>query len=184
MGPPVSGPEHSITTQILVLYYVLLYESVRLNHMRSIITANRKVLRYSHELFADLPIKFLLQTAERQQEKYGCVFPQLLRHCSTHFPDLCMVQDWLMSDDILVSSLPSTWLLGSGDNAIITEGQIKDALLNLKKCPSKLTLVLRKLQTIPPQDSWQHANTIFGYLKDILDPGTPLQIQGTFFANY
>ena len=91
---PVSS-DYSVTTQLLVLYYVLLYESVRLNHMRTIVSANRKITRYSHELFADLPIKFLLQTAEKHQGDYGCLFPQLLRHCTTHFPHLCMVQDWL-----------------------------------------------------------------------------------------
>ena len=167
-----SQEEHSITTQILVLYYILLYESVRLNHMRNIISNNRKVIRYSHELFADLPIKFLLQTAEREQEKFGCVFPQLLRHCSTHFPHLCLVQDWLMSDDMLMATLAPP-----SPNDGLSESQIRDALHNLKKCPSKLTLVLKKLQAIPPQESWQHAEAIFRHLKEILDPATPLQIQ-------
>ena len=34
--------EFNITTQILMLYYILLYESVRLSHMKTILTAQRK----------------------------------------------------------------------------------------------------------------------------------------------
>ena len=33
--------------QMLLLYYVLLYESVRMSHMKSIVTSHRRVLRYS-----------------------------------------------------------------------------------------------------------------------------------------
>ena len=51
-----------------MLYYVLLYESVRLANMKSILVSpGRKVIRYSHDLLSELPIKFLLATAERDQ---------------------------------------------------------------------------------------------------------------------
>jgi len=166
--------EYSITTQILVLYYILLYESVRLTNMRNIVSINRKVTRYSHELFADLPIKFLLQTAERQQGDYGCVFPQLLRHCTTHFPHLCMVQDWL-AEDTGHADIASAHVTVDGGH--LTEGHLAEALHNLKKCPSKLTLALRKLLAVPPQDAWVHADRIFSHLKEVLDEGTPLQVQ-------
>ncbi len=41
-----SSPPLGTAPQILTLYYVLLYESVRLSHMRAIVSAQRKVLRY------------------------------------------------------------------------------------------------------------------------------------------
>ena len=85
----------SITTQVLMLYYILLYEHVRLTHMRAILSSQRKVVRYSKELLSNLPIKFLLQTCERDQLSFGVIFPQLLKLCSTEYPHLCLVQDWL-----------------------------------------------------------------------------------------
>ena len=42
----------SITTQVLMLYYILLYEHVRLTHMRAILSSQRKVVRYSKELLS------------------------------------------------------------------------------------------------------------------------------------
>ena len=98
---PGSKERGNLAAQMLLLYYVLTYESVRLSHMKSILVSpGRKVNRYSHDLLAELPIKFLLQTAERDQERFGGIYPQLLRLCSTHFPHLCMVQDTLMSDTL------------------------------------------------------------------------------------
>ena len=70
----------NLAAQMLMLYYVLLYESVRLTHMKSILVSpGRKVIRYSHDLLSELPIKFLLATAERDQERFGGIYPQLLR---------------------------------------------------------------------------------------------------------
>jgi integrator complex subunit 2 len=38
----IENQEFNITTQILMLYYILLYESVRLSHMKTILTSQRK----------------------------------------------------------------------------------------------------------------------------------------------
>lgn len=62
-----SAPSYSAPTQVLMLYYVLLYEHVRLTHTRTLLSSQRKVLRYSKELLAEMPIKFLLRVAERDQ---------------------------------------------------------------------------------------------------------------------
>ena len=182
--------EFNITTQILMLYYILLYENVRLAHMKTILTSQRKVLCYSHELFADLPIKFLLQTAERDQDRFGGIFPQLLRLCSTHFPHLCLVQDWLASDDsrnldhkgsqMMVDDAIISNSTSLSQSKEVTEAALKEALLNLKNCPPKLTLVLKKLLKMPPQDVWQFSELIISHITDLLDPNTPFQLQDLF----
>ena len=100
---PTTKEKGNVAAQMLMLYYVLLYENVRLSHMKSILVSGRKVIRHSHDILSELPIKFLLQTAERDQDRFGGLYPQLLRLCSTHFPHLCMVQDTLMSDSLEVS---------------------------------------------------------------------------------
>ena len=162
----------SIASQILMLYYILQYENVRLAHMRTILTTQRKVLRYSHELLANLPIRFLLQTAERDQERFGMIFPQLLKLCSTQFPHLCLVQDWLEDEAI------------SKDYAIEAEtknvqsAEVKEAFATLSTCPSKLTLVCQKLLLLPPQEMWKFSDFCVSNLRQILEPGTPRQISG------
>jgi len=37
----------NLAAQILLLYYVLLYENVRMSHMKAIVTGHRRVLKYS-----------------------------------------------------------------------------------------------------------------------------------------
>ena len=54
----------------------------------------------------------------------------------------------------------------------LTEGHLAEALHNLKKCPSKLTLALRKLLAVPPQDAWVHADRIFSHLTEVSQPET------------
>merc|ERR1719277_2755858 len=132
-----------------MLYYVLLYESVRLSNMKSILVSpGRKVIRYSHDLLSELPIKFLLQTAERDQERFGGIFPQLLRLCSSHFPHLCLVQDWLSNDDVKLREYENVDLTiihvpvvtsrsGVGESPFVTESSVKEALLSIKSCSSK-----------------------------------------------
>lgn len=65
----VDDQEFGLATQILLLYYTLLYEQTRMNNMKAILTSNRKPLQYSQDLFGQIPIKFLVQTAQKQQEK-------------------------------------------------------------------------------------------------------------------
>ena len=186
----IDDQEFNITTQILMLYYILLYESVRLTHMKTILTSQRKVLRYSHELFADLPIKFLLQTAEKDQERFGGVFPQLLRLCSSHFPHLCLVQDWLSNDDAknwdtvdsvkMLEDVDLASTTNIGESKEITEACVKEALVDLKKCSPKLTLVFKKLMKMPPQDVWQYSELIVSHITDFLEINTPYQLQDLF----
>ena len=151
------------------------------------------VLRYSHELFGDLPIKFLLQTAERDQERFGGIFPQLLRLCSSHFPHLCLVQDWLSNDDGKLREYENVdFMITNDSNAVprsscdeykfITESSVKEALMSIKSCSSKLTLVFKRLIRMPPQDVWQYSEMIVEHIADLLEPTTPHQLLGTLIC--
>ena len=65
-------------------------------------------------------------------------------------------------------------------SAGISEGQLAEALAHMKRCPSKLTLALRKVMAAHPQNAWVHADRIFSHLKEVLDPSTPQQVQELF----
>lgn len=158
--------------QILMLYYVLLYENVRLSHMRNILSSQRKILIYSNDLFAKLPIKYLLQRAEREQEKFGSIFPQLLKLCSTRYPHLCLVQDWLED--------------GSQDDHValkrvakgISVSAIQEAFEMLTTCPSKLTLIMQKLFAVPKDQLWKYAHVCVHNMDKILETTTSRKIRG------
>eukprot|EP00095_Tigriopus_kingsejongensis_P000134 maker-scaffold946_size77891-snap-gene-0.17 protein:Tk00134 transcript:maker-scaffold946_size77891-snap-gene-0.17-mRNA-1 annotation:"low quality protein: integrator complex subunit 2-like" len=165
------GERFSITAQIVMLYYTLLYEQVRLTHMKSILASQRKVVRYSHELVAELPIKYLVQVADQKQEDYGGIFPQLLRLCSTQFPHLCLVQDWLEDERILQSS-------NSAKAPSMTE--LTEAFACIQTCPSKLILAFRKLLQMPCADVWKFSNVVIGNVRAMLNPDTPRQIKDLY----
>lgn len=51
----------SLTSQLLLLYYLLLYEDTRLSNSAAFVNAGRQVRVYSSEFMSELPIKYLLQ---------------------------------------------------------------------------------------------------------------------------
>lgn len=61
----------SLTSQLLLLYYLLLYEDIRLANMHSHFLAGRKIKSYSAEFLSELPIKYLLQQAQKDQQSYA-----------------------------------------------------------------------------------------------------------------
>lgn len=61
----------NLAPQLLILYYLLLYEDSRLTNYRNLIQMGKKVKAYSGKLFSQIPIKFLLQEAQRHQNNCG-----------------------------------------------------------------------------------------------------------------
>ena len=70
-GNASGQPEYSTTAQLLLVYYVLLYEDTRLTQVKSYLTAGLNIQAYSQSLFAELPIRFLISQAEREQHLYA-----------------------------------------------------------------------------------------------------------------
>ncbi len=57
--------------QLLLLYYVLLYEDVRLSNTQNYANTGRVVKGYSAEFLSEFPIKYLLQQAMKNQQCYS-----------------------------------------------------------------------------------------------------------------
>jgi len=85
----------SFTAHLLLLYYLLLYEE---NSMSLASQPNRLQLvglvRYKTEFLADIPIRYIVQQAEKEHP-YSSLFSTLLRLLATHFPHLSLVDDWM-----------------------------------------------------------------------------------------
>lgn len=62
-----------LTPQLLLLYYVLHYEDVRLSNLTSLHhqAGSDNVKVYSTEFLSELPIKYLLRQAQCHQQSYA-----------------------------------------------------------------------------------------------------------------
>jgi integrator complex subunit 2 len=120
---------------------------------------------------ASMPIKFLLQTAERDQDRYGSIFAQLLKLCTTQFPHTCIVKDWLEEED--VAARPAS----AADS--VSQAEVAEAFACIAGCPSKLTLALNKLMGLPIEEVWGYADVAIKHITEIMAQATSRQIKGT-----
>ena len=169
----VDTSKPSLTSQLLLLYYLLLYEDVRLSNMHNFISQGRKVKSYSTEFLSELPIKYLLQQVQRDQMNYAGLFSPLLRLLATHFPHLSLVDDWLDDEMINIESPAASY-----EHLTVNNMSIIEAFGHIKTCPSRTGRLFRQLMSMKPTDVWPYAETIIHYFKVILDENVPRYIQG------
>ena len=127
------------------------------------------------------------------------LFSPLLRLLATHFPQLCLVEDWMYEDsDSSLSSLcsphgsvpsSSSETVSKGisvqQNIIVTRISVViifiSAFSDLAGCPAPAMLLMRKLLSMPPKSLWQVANTFISQFRSILGEAVPRQVQGNLF---
>lgn len=163
------GSGCNLTAQLLILYYVLYYEDQRLANMMNIIQCGRQVKSYSTEFLSELPIKYLLQYAQKNQNDFESLFSPLLRLFITHFPHLSLVDDWIDGEDLSQTLTKS--------NEMITEMHIVEAFEEIDICPSKLIRLLKVMLSKNSIDLWSLSSTFIRYFKKILEPSAPRLIQ-------
>ncbi|KAL0266334.1 UNVERIFIED_CONTAM: hypothetical protein PYX00_008909 [Menopon gallinae] len=172
---PVSNLKPSLTSQLLLLYYLLLYEDTRLTNSSAFIAAGKRVVSYSAEFMSELPIKYLLQQAQKDQSSYAGLFSSLLRLLATHFPHLSLVEDWLDDDTIIIDGIKDIV-----PNTTFLRQTIFEAFEVINTYPSRTGRLLKKLLTMNPTDVWPHADLITGYFKKILNEGVPKYVQDLY----
>ncbi|PKK22495.1 hypothetical protein A306_00000106 [Columba livia] len=94
------GQRYSITTQLLVLYYVLSYEEALLANTKILAGMQKKPKSYSSALMDQIPIKYLIRQAQGLQQELGGLHSALLRLLATNYPHLCIVDDWICEEQI------------------------------------------------------------------------------------
>lgn len=158
----------NLSSQLLLLYYLLLYEDVRLNNSVHILSTEKKVKSYSTEFMAELPIKNLLQQAQKDQHNYSCLFSPLLRLLIIHFPHISLVDDWIEIDIISIKSI---------DKSQIQIHDVVEAFEEIDICSSKVINLLQKLLKKSPTELWPVASVFIHYFKKILGESIPRVIQ-------
>ena len=59
------------------------------------VMSNEQLHSYSSKLMPQIPIKYLLHQCQKQQQNYTGLYPALLQLLATHYPHLCLVEEWL-----------------------------------------------------------------------------------------
>lgn len=81
----------------------------------SSLASNPKAPReYSSHLYSFIPMKQLLIQVRSNEEDFGLLYPPMLRLLATHYPHLCLVEDWIGEEEEL-----STQAVSSGDQGAV-----------------------------------------------------------------
>nr|CAG4651591.1 EOG090X0154 [Triops cancriformis] len=164
--------DSSITAQLLLLYYLMLYEDIRLTNWKTYLIAGIGVKVYPPQLLSQLPIRYLLGQAEKDQQLYAGLFSPLLRFLTTHMPQLCLVEDWMYEEaqacDVI--SLPAP-------NLPCDEANLAQVLKNVAEFPLPAMLLLRRLLVLPQKQLWALGQVFVQHIRYILDAKVPRQVQ-------
>ncbi|CAG5021643.1 unnamed protein product [Parnassius apollo] len=160
----------TLASQLLLIYYLLLYEDVRLSNTATLIANGRKIKSYSAAFLSELPIKYLLHQAQKDQMSYGGLFSPLLRLLATHFPQLSLVDDWM--DDQVFGDLCRHQI-----DVHLSESSINEAFLCIEENPYKTGKILKAMLSKNPTDIWPFAEMFVKYFKSVLSDQVPRHIQ-------
>ncbi|GFR61653.1 integrator complex subunit 2 [Elysia marginata] len=162
--------------QLLMLYYLLLYEDLYKTHKKMIDVVQLPV--YSEHVMSKIPISYLVQEALKHGNNCQNLFPPMIRLLSLHFPHLCLVEDWLDAHVGLICS-PE----GQGDkqvkpNVKVTPAMVKEAMAKCKTQPSATILLLEKLLSVTSTAVLRDCqDELVAGLPYLLEDGTPRRLQ-------
>ncbi|XP_066261717.1 integrator complex subunit 2 [Euwallacea similis] len=162
----------SLTPQLLLLYYLLLYEDCRLNNAQALASSGRKIKQYTPEFMSELPIKYLLHHAQKDQSSYSGLFGPLLKLLATHFPHLTLVEDWLddMSIQIQTEKKP----------VHIDEFMVVSAFEEIETKASRCAKLLQNMLKVEAIDIWPFAESFTQYARRLLGNNTPRYLQDLY----
>ncbi|XP_038059414.1 integrator complex subunit 2-like [Patiria miniata] len=173
-----------LTVQLLMLYYLLLYEDCVLSNMKTLVMNNERPQSYSSKLTSQIPIKYLLHEAQRHQPDYAGLYPSLLRLLATHYPHLCLVEDWLgeelMEEEMGGGVRKKRRVKGGGEGqrtvAKCSPARLQNALQHACQDPSESLLLLRHLCELEPHHLMDFAEVLVGSLPGLLGEQVPRQV--------
>ncbi|KAG8008224.1 Integrator complex subunit 2 [Nibea albiflora] len=145
---------YSITTQLLILYYILSYEENLLASTKQLALMQRKPKSYSASLMDQIPIKYLVTQAQGLQQELGGLHSALLRLLATNYPHLCLVEDWVCEEEVT-------------------------AFQKLPSSSPRLMRILEHLTLLSPGDLIPYAEALTASMALLLEPAVPRRILQT-----
>ncbi|XP_071945249.1 integrator complex subunit 2-like [Antedon mediterranea] len=169
-----SNEDLGLTPQLLTLYYILLYEDCLLSHKKAAGNVN-KYSSYSTDLMTQVPIKYLLHSAQQNQKAYSGLYPSILRLLATHYPHLCLVENWL-SEELIDSPAVVHRLVYPHSLPICSPQRLHKALLACREDSSTVLQLLARLSHLPAHRLMTYAEVIVDSLQFLLEPDVPRKV--------
>lgn len=160
----------TLASQLLLIYYLLYYEDVRLNNSATLLANGKKVKSYSAAFLSELPIKFLLHQAQKDQMSYGGLFSPLLRLLATHFPQLSLVDDWL-DDQVFGDAITHH------SDVVLTDSFVNEAFKEIEVNAYTTGRILKAMLNKNPTEIWPLAETFVKYIRCFLGEHVPRHTQ-------
>ncbi|XP_069040691.1 integrator complex subunit 2 isoform X2 [Lepisosteus oculatus] len=170
---------YNITTQLLVLYYILSYEEALLANTKSLALMQKKPKSYSAALMDQIPIKYLIRQAQGLQQELGGLHSALLRLLATNYPHLCMVEDWICEEEITGTRPLLRRMLLTSTARKYTQKQLKDAFQMVPSSNIHLMQILEHLALLPASDLIPYAEVLVSDMSLLLTEGVSRRILQT-----
>lgn len=169
-----------LSAQLLILYYLVLYEDTRINNLTNAALTGRKIKEYTNNFLSELPMKYLLQKAQQYHNEYVGIFHPLLRLIVSNYPHLSMVDDWLEEHCFLGVqrqrySCAKTNLVNE-----IAASLKKINFSQLDTKPGKAIPVLKALLKMPPEDIARNVDLIVENLPRVFQRSVPRSIKNLY----
>uniref|UniRef100_A0A8C5GJI6 Integrator complex subunit 2 n=1 Tax=Gouania willdenowi TaxID=441366 RepID=A0A8C5GJI6_GOUWI len=175
----VSRQRYSLTTQLLILYYILSYEENLLASTKQLALMQRKPKSYSAALMDQIPIKYLVTQAQGLQQELGGLHSALLRLLATNYPHLSQVEDWVCEEEV-TGTLPLLRKMMLPTNTCrYTQSQLHQAFQKLPSSSPRLMRILEHLTLLSPGDLIPYAEALTGSMALLLEPAVPRRILQT-----
>eukprot|EP00064_Thunnus_orientalis_P002641 superscaffoldBa00000199_g2648 len=170
---------YSITTQLLILYYILSYEENLLASTKQLALMQKKPKSYSAALMDQIPIKYLVTQAQGLQQELGGLHSALLRLLATNYPHLCLVEDWVCEEEV-TGTLPLLRKMMLPSNTCrYTQSQLHQAFQKLPSSSPRLMRILEHLTLLSPGDLIPYAEALTASTALLLEPAVPRRILQT-----
>ncbi|XP_005110013.1 integrator complex subunit 2 [Aplysia californica] len=162
--------------QLLILYYLLLYEDLYHTHKKLIDVT--KLSLYSDTVMSQIPISYLVQEALKQRNNCQNLFPPMIRLLSIHFPHLCLVEDWLDAHVGLMTSDSASAQRKSGKTKVtVRADDVKQAFSRAQSHPAEAIRLLEELSSQANLASLQECqDAVLAGIPAMLRPGTPRRL--------
>ncbi|OXB79050.1 UNVERIFIED_CONTAM: hypothetical protein H355_005926 [Colinus virginianus] len=170
---------YSITTQLLVLYYVLSYEEALLANTKILAAMQRKPKSYSSALMDQIPIKYLIRQAQGLQQELGGLHSALLRLLATNYPHLCIVEDWICEEQITGTDALLRRMLLTTIAKNHSPKQLQEAFSMLPGNHTQLMQILEHLTLLSAGELIPYAEVLTSNMNCLLNAGVPRRILQT-----
>ncbi|CAG5122619.1 unnamed protein product [Candidula unifasciata] len=171
-GVSADVPDRQLCPQLLMLYYLLLFEDLYQMHKKMIDVT--KLALYNDTVMSQIPISHLVQEALKHHNNCQNLFPPMIRLLNTHFPHLCLVEDWL---DAHVGLMSTENQIFKRKSVSFKPEFIHEAFSEAQTHPSRAIKLLEQLLSINDTDILKECqDTVVASIPRLLEEGTPRRL--------